>query len=246
MRNWQLIGVVTGLLVASSAFALDNNETANNKFHWLVALNIGVSIAQPGKTQMLAAYNGNNNYANTTSTQSSLLGGALVGLDIPLSPRFNYQVGLAYHYVSPYTLKGQIQQYGEAQFTGFDYQYQVQSQQLFLESKLLLNATRHVHPYVSLGLGSAMNKATAFSTTELDPTAVNPGIFTDKTTTSFAYTLGLGVDFDVAKHVRIGGGYQFANFGKAYLGAAPDFVSNKGLSASLLNHQLLVTATYIF
>ena len=149
MRNWQLIGVMAGLLVASSAFALESEAlnpkptplieaTSKGKIHWVVALNLGGAIAQPGKTQTLAAYGGSNNYANTTSLQTSLLGGAFVGLDIPLSPLFNYQVGLAYNTVSPYTLKGQIQQYGEAQFTGFDYQYQVQSQQLFFRIKIII------------------------------------------------------------------------------------------------------------
>jgi opacity protein-like surface antigen len=244
---------MAGMLVASSGFAAEttlSNPTVlnlNTKIHWVAALNLGASIAQPGKTQTVAAYAGNNNYVDSGSTLTSLLVGGFVGLDIPLSPRFNYQVGLAYNYVSPYTLKGQIQQFSESQFTGFDYQYQVQSQQLFLESKLLLNATRHVHPYVSLGLGSAFNKSYDFSWTPLDSRAAgDPGTFADHSSTQFAYNLGLGVDFDVAKNVRVGAGYRFANFGKAYLGSAPDFISNKGLSTSLVNHQLLVTATYLF
>ena len=261
MKNWQALSAMTiALVTATAAYALPSNNlnpsstplieaSTTGKVHWVTTLNIGAALAQPGKNQTLQATSSANNYINDGKLQTNLATGAFVGLDFPLSPMFNYQLGLAYNYILPYALKGEIQQLSEAQFTGFNYDYKIQSQQLFLESKLVFNAVHHLHPYFSFGVGSALNKAYDFSVTALDdrvPVDPGPGIFTDHSMTQFAYTVGLGMDVDVTKHVRIGGGYRFANLGKADLGAAPDFSSNKGLSTSLLTHEILINATYIF
>ncbi|MSP53521.1 MAG: hypothetical protein EXR81_04640 [Gammaproteobacteria bacterium] len=255
MKNWKLLSAMTLIVLTStSAYAVDSSSNAttilvlapNTKLHWVMALNASGAIAQPGKTQTLQATGDANNYVNDGKLQTNLSAGAFVGLDLLLSQILNYQLGFAYNTILPYALNGEIQQLGQAQFTGFNYDYKIQSQQLFLQSKLVFNAAHHLHPYVSFGLGSALNKAYDFSTTALDPRATNPGTFSDHSTMQFAYAVGLGMDVDVAKHVRIGGGYRFANLGKADLGAASDFSSNKGLSTSLLTHELVVTATYIF
>jgi opacity protein-like surface antigen len=259
MRSSKLISAVTVTLLSSTmAYASSNNGLNHSptpmiegssigKIHWVAALNIGAALAQPGKNQTIQTQTTtSNSYVNDGKLQTNLLAGAFVGIDFPLSPRFNYQLGLSYNYILPYSLNGQVKQLNQSQFTSFDYNYKVQSQQLYLESKLVLNATHHLHPYVSLGLGSAINNVYDFTPTDRDPTAVYPGIFANHSMAQFAYAVGLGADVDLAKHVRIGGGYRFANLGKAELGAASNFSYNKGLSTSLLTHELLINVIYIF
>lgn len=261
MRTYKLLGVISVSLLTSSVYAVDANATFTDpsttpvtvtatsiaKTRWIAGVNLGGAIAQPGKSETLVTQPGkSNNYVNNTSLQTKLLAGAFVGLDFPVSPKLNYQLTLAYNQILPYSVNGQLEQFSDKSFTNFNYDYKIQSQQLFLDSKLVLNATHRIHPYALIGLGTAFNKASAFTATSIDGTDVNPGIFADHSTTNFAYTLGLGVDVDVSKHVRVGGGYRFANLGKTNLGAAPDFVTKQGLSTNLMTHEILATVSYIF
>lgn len=260
MRIHQILTILAASLLVSNVYAIDNsalNEstiapatsttTLSAKTRWIFGVNFGGAIAQVGKSETIMTQPGaSNNYVNNTLLQTKLFAGAFAGLDFSLLPKLNYQLTLAYNQITPYSVNGQLEQFSDKSFTNFNYDYKIQSQQLFLNSKLVLNATRHVHPYAMIGLGTAFNKASAFTPTSIDDTGVNPGIFADHSVTNFAYTLGLGVDIDVSKQVRVGGGYRFANLGKTNLGVAPSFVSTQGLSTNLLTHELLATITYIF
>ena len=83
------------------------------------------------------------------------------------------------------------------------------------------------HPYGAVGLGAAFNKFSNFvaTTTQTGPVNVAP-MYSDTSTTSFSYTVGLGVETDLYKHLRLGLGYRFSSFGKADFGYGTVTVNN--------------------
>ncbi len=70
--------------------------------------------------------------------------------------------------------------------------------------------------------------------------------FVPQTTTSFTYTLDAGVQITLSNHWQVGGGYQFADWGKSQLGRA---VGQTEMNRLTLNHLytngLLLNLTYL-
>ena len=108
--------------------------------------------------------------------------------------------------------------------TLYQYNYNIQSQQVLAVAKLFATAnlsalpSHPFYPYVSVGLGAAFNDASQFNTSTEETGSVNlTPTFKSRSTTDFSYTLGLGVDTNVNQHVRVGVGYRFSDFGNASL-----------------------------
>jgi opacity protein-like surface antigen len=69
-----------------------------------------------------------------------------------------------------------------------------------------------------VGAGEAINSANQYTEIPVASASVPmlPG-FGDKTTHSFAYLAGVGIEMDVTNHIRLGGVYRYVNLGRAQL-----------------------------
>lgn len=155
------------------------------------------------------------NYTDHTPTQSQTVYGFFGGYELAIDPRLSMQVGLAYYQSGAFDAKGLVSQ-GTSPATAvvFPYNYYVSSQRWLIESKLLYNK-RRLHPYVMAGIGAAVNEAANF---QVGSGATASYQFGNNTMRSITYSLGIGLDVDVAANVRLGIGYRFSDYGSYQLG----------------------------
>lgn len=159
------------------------------------------------------------------------------------------QTGFAYKQNLPFKAKGTVIQGADAESAdSYRYQYKILSRQLLLQSKWFYTFKSRFHPYFVAGLGIAFNKAYAYQTNV--PTFLTPTrTYADNTVKSVAYVVGVGLDGDLTKNLRLGIGYRYANLGKVKLGAATiDSTSVSGTlkQSTLHTNELIGELTWIF
>ncbi len=137
---------------------------------------------------------------------------------------WSMQMGLAYNQPGEINEKGILTQGADILSQNqFDYGYHITIKQLLAETKFLYNFSGphmlRCHPYILAGLGVAFNDAENFYTNVPKDLAFTRE-YQNQSQTSFSYAFGTGIDIDVAKHMRLGFGYRFTDFGRVNLGAA--------------------------
>ena len=189
------------------------------------------------------------NYSASNTNQSSALFNGFVGIEWEIAPRWLLQTGIDYKQVSPFYPKGTVTQgVDQPSSDQYNYQYNLSIKQLLLEGKLLYSIKEKFHPYFLLGLGGSWNSASNFGTNvPLFLTFTRQ--YQNNTAESFSYNLGIGFDVDLTKHLRLGAGYRFTDYGKVQLGnASINSISTPGSLSQ--NHfyanELLTQLTIIF
>lgn len=179
----------------------------------------GLWTTHAGKSQVFPIIDSSRySYAIDNGNQSKGIFGAFGGVEFALNPMWALQLGVSYYQAGKFHPSGILTQGVDPQSSDqFAYGYNIQSRQVLAESKLLMNYRERFHPYISLGLGGAFNKASNYHVTYPRFLTFTPK-FEDASKTSFSYNLGAGLDFDVTSHIRVGVGYRFADLGKVSLG----------------------------
>ena len=268
--NLKYIARTIGLLVLSSC------STVEATTHWqpLVTLTAGAAFNNDtGNSQYFPSPNpvqdAYYNYAANNSQESVLLVGGFIGAERKLARNWNIQLGLGYYQPGIYHAKGTLTQGPAIIGSGapdidassqYPYRYNIKTQQLLVESKLLFTTHNIFHPYITAGIGAGFNNVYGFSAdiTPVDTTLTNH--FNSANTTSFSYRVGFGIDVDLTKQVRLGLGYRFADFGSTKSGTSvidsgginndgtvnPAVTSNNRLTQShLYTNDVVAQLTYL-
>lgn len=163
-------------------------------------------------------------YVADHSTQGKFIYGASLGIEFLLNPKWFLQTNVSYYQPMKFHAHGIVTQGVDAlSVDSFSYTYDIQVRQVLFESKLLYNwlyRSMSFYPYVSGGIGVGLNSARNYNVNIVPPFTTFSNQFTNERNTSFSYKVGLGVDYEVANHVRVGVGYRFADFGRVRLGNA--------------------------
>lgn len=195
-------------LIAFSAGAAFSDKIGRSQF---------IPIRDPIEDQFFS-------YAADHSTQSKFIYGASLGIEFLLNPKWFLQTNVSYYQPMKFHAHGIVTQGADAlSADSFSYTYDIQVRQVLFESKLLYNwlyRSMSFYPYVSAGIGVGLNSARNYNVNIVPPFTTFSNQFTNETNTSFSYKVGLGVDYEVANHVRVGVGYRFADFGRVKLGNA--------------------------
>jgi len=144
--------------------------------------------------------------------------------------------------------EGDVWQFAVPLFDTLAYSYNIHHSRVVFASKLLTTLPRYqtIHPYFSWELGTAYNNASNYQETPLIPLAVPMMPFTNDRQSSFAWGLGVGVDYSLNQHVRAGIGYQFADLGSVALGITPAESTTQTLDLShLYSNQLRFQFTFL-
>jgi opacity protein-like surface antigen len=158
-----------------------------------------------------------------------------------------WQWGVSYFQSSSFEEDGNVNQFANPAFNNFTYQYQIKSRRVSLEGKLSALFLQIWRPYLSASAGEALNYAYAYTETPLSSAAVpmSPS-FAGHTTKSFTYSAGIGIDVEVAEHLRVGAGYRYLNLGNASLGVTPLQADNHTMGNSHIHaNEFLAQLTYI-
>lgn len=198
--------------------------------------NQNISLIEPFQN----SYIGNNRKVD-------FVGGFFLGVEQSLCHNMLGQLGVSYYQNAVYQAQGLVYQFADPDMANLNYQYNIRSQRVMLESKLLATVQGKYHPFINIGIGEAINTASQYE--EIPVTSADvpmtPG-FNDKTTNAFAYLVGVGVEVDITDHMRLGGMYRYVNLGRAQLSTAPMQESNVVLKNNpFYVNEFLLQLTYL-
>jgi opacity protein-like surface antigen len=255
MKNNIMLGLgLSGLMVSAMA-AADGMlpQAMNNVWHPVIGLGGGVAIPQTlGKYTNFPIVDPLSDlyytYTPNSGTPAKGLFEAFLGAERQIASYFILQSGLAYTYTGATLVKGTLLQGTDAQSDDlFNYQYKVQTQELLAQAKFMVPYQNKWYPYVLGGIGAAFNQASQFQTT-VPLTLSSTRTYANHSSSTFAYRVGLGLDADVTKQVRLGLAYRFTGMGVVGLGAASmgNAPMSGTLSQSNLNfNEVLAQITYV-
>jgi len=173
-------------------------------------------------------------------------GDIFVGMQQVLNAELLGQIGLDFAVTGAANYSGQVWDDASQEFNNYSYQYKLQNARFTVKGKLLLDEFSWGLPWVSASVGAGFNRAYDYSNTPLIFEAVPNSNFSNKTTTSLAYTVGAGVQRSLNPFWQVGIGYEFANWGKSSLGAAATQTENQGISLShLYTNAIMFNITYV-
>ena len=238
-----------------SAATTMNNALSSNTHFWTPVLTLTAGSAFNIDTQASRDFPAQNgvlsfyHYDGEHTNQTIALFGGFIGIEWFIHSPWSMQTGLSYYQPSQaFHAKGRVTQgVDETSQNQYTYQFSVENHQLLFENKWLYSRSKY-HPYFSAGVGSAWNTMQDYHV-NIQPvfTSFSPQ-FSNKTTASFSYALGFGMDVDVLKQIRLGIGYRFADLGQTSSGqgvidtvASSDVLSQSHIYTQEVNVQI----TYI-
>ncbi len=218
------LAIQTTDLQATEPVSKQRPSTLFAKRWWfspVLTVSSGAEFAKVGSSQTLSM-NGDfttYQYASSGSSSNQAFWGGFLGTEISLQQQRFLQLGISFYAPNSFSSGTGILTQGvdPASSDQFTYHYKVKNRLFLAEAKLLGKVKEHLHPYVSLGLGAAFNQAYAYTTNVPFSLTFTPE-FTNHSTTSFAYSVGVGIDVDIHQNWRLGAGYRFVGLGQANLG----------------------------
>ena len=212
----------------------------------IATLSLGPLWESAGNTQTFYLEpNIEKTYAANHSSHALVDGEIFLGIQKSLREKLDGQIGLAVATTGNASLSGNIWDDATSQFNNYTYKYQVKHTHVAIKGKLLADRGYVVIPWVSGSLGVGFNQSHDFSNTPIISEAIVMPNFASNTTTTFTYTLGVGVERHLNQHWQVGMGYEFADWGKSQLSRASGQTLNNGLSLShLYTNGLLFNLTY--
>lgn len=210
----------------------------------------GFATVNGGTTQTLTMDGDFTTYqyfAKRTGGEAILLGGT-IGAGVELNSKWDLQLGVSLYRGENFSSTGILVQGVDSQSADrFNYSYHLKSSQLLLEGKLLRVFNKIYWPYLSLGLGATVNKASDYQTNVPRFLTFTP-YFADHKVTRFAYSLGTGIDVAVHEKIRLGIGYRYVDLDKASLGNG--LIDITPITKTLIHsnihmHQALLQISYV-
>ena len=199
----------------------------------LMTFSLGPDVIQHGRAQTLSLYPPfENDYTNKKNAATVIDGGVFIGLERGISDKIRIQYGIAGYTDADLKPQGEVWLFGSPLFDTLAYQYHVRHRRIVTEGKFLFDThySETLLPYFSWSLGAAFNKASGYKETPLVAGAVPTQPFNNNTQTAFTWGVGVGIEAVVSKNLRIGAGYQFADYGSVSLGPTPDAMTSQTLS----------------
>jgi len=237
-------GQLLGILLFSSVYA-SNVQTINSKTQYVASFNLGPGWYNVGNTQSVLLQPGFTNiYVDNNHTQALITGELFFGIARQLHQHVWGQFGVAGALTSPAHLSGVVWEAGEPHLNNFTYTYDVDHAQISLKGKLLTLVSWY--PYISASLGAGFNAAKNYTSTPLLFEILPMSPFMDNDSTSFAYTIGVGIQKALSVHWQLGIGYEFSDWGRSKLGP---IAGNTTTNTLQLNHlyvnQLMFNITFL-
>jgi len=234
MKNY-LCWLLCSSVIFNSTYA---GTTSTNKHAWkpFVAVSGGsASVTQMGSAQSFPIVDPTSDeyfvYTPESGSQTKGLFEVFLGGEFNVLSGWLVQGGAAYAQAGRYNTHGILTQGVDTQSADqYTYQFNTVVHQVLAQVKVMKHGNHKFYPYVLLGLGASFQDTSSFSTSV--PSFLSfTRAYADNTIGSFSYQVGVGIDFDLAKHVRLGVGYRFADFGETSLGSAS--INNTPVSGRL-------------
>lgn len=215
---------------------------------WVVGVSGGPVWQNPTDTQTFYLQPSIKNTYTSDSQNNLLAAGELfLGIQSQLKYHLSGQLGVSVAATNFAKMSGQVWQDADPEFNNFVYQWQTQNTRVSLTGKLIKdNAFYDLSPYVKASLGAGFNRASEYQSSPIIFQALPEPNFNPHTTTSFAYSVGVGIQHALNAHAQLGVGYEFADWGKTSLARASGQTMGSGLSINhFYTNGLMFALTYL-
>ncbi|MBN9227964.1 MULTISPECIES: outer membrane protein [Legionella] len=213
----------------------------------VITLSLGPAWTDTGETNTFFLQSDvEKTYTANENTSTLFDGEIFYGLQHALNATFTGQLGLAAAVTSNAKLKGDVWEDADPDFDNFFYTYKINHTHIAAKGKLIGHFNAPVNPYISGSLGVGFNRAHNFTITPKIVEEIPAPGFTSHTHTAFTYTVGAGIQKEFYSRWQVGIGYEFADWGKSYLGRAPGQTLNNGPGMNhLYTNQLQFSLSYL-
>ncbi len=173
---------------------------------------------------------------------------AFLGAEQSFYHHWLIQYGVAYAQAGYFNPQGNFIQGADiASQNEYSYQFRLMTRQLLAQAKLIYPYQNIFLPYFLAGIGSSINTASDYSTTD-PPFLTFTRMYENHQPTSFAFRVGAGADLWLLDDWRVGIAYRFANLGSFSLGNTS--INNITVSGTLAQskvyaNEFLVQLSYI-
>ncbi len=185
-------------------------------------------------------------YTEASHTKSFFSGGIFAGLQREVRQGWLGQLGLEYATTTKVSHSGDVWEDADPTFNNYTYGYDITHSRVSIKGLLIANQSAwFARPYASASIGLGFNNSRNFQTqSKLYQEPIEPG-FSNHSNTSFAYTLGVGVQSKVVNNCSVGLGYEFSDWGSTHLGSAQGQTINQGIAYShLYNNAVMFNFSY--
>lgn len=216
----------------------------------IITLSGGPAWADPGQNQYLypnpTLVPLDIDYFNYNSKTGVLATGEIFfGLQHIIPPGFLIgELGLGIAGATDALATGVIDINGVPEVNTFS--YKVDHARVELKGKLIGTWYKQVQPYISGSLGAGFNSSHAYVPTTINMALFPPDFFTASSSIAFSYTLGAGIQTMLTPHWQVGVGYEFADWGKSYLGPDPGSLLNGPGLTHMYTNEVLFSLSYLF
>jgi opacity protein-like surface antigen len=160
----------------------------------------------------------------------------------------NNSVGLEYSYGLPTSIKGNVEQFSLPQFINYNYRYRMYRNTLLIVGKTDIASWHHFMPYVETGLGASWNTSGNYNE-QAEPGVtprVNPGFSDSASNSTFAYAVGVGLDYAIKNNLWLSVGYRYSGFGNINTGAGTNTFSGNNLNNTIYSNSVFARIRYAF
>ena len=252
------IGItLLSLFFSMSAYSIDTIFDENLPLVWssIITISGGPAWAGPGQNQYLYPrvppfLNPNlpplivENFIYDSPTGILATGEIFFGLQRVVYPGVLAELGIGLAGATDAKATGVVDINGNVAVNAFD--YKVDHGRAEIKGRLIGINFHPVQPYISGSFGAGFNNSHAYVPTTVNPILFPPFWFASNTNIAFSYTLGAGVQTRLTPNWQVGIGYEFADWGKNFLGPDPIIQLNGPGLTHLYTHELLMSLSYLF
>ncbi len=215
--------------------------------HRFVSFSIAPAWSNNGQTQTLTLQPDiQKKYVASYRSNVFPYGEIFLGLQKQMTKELFIQLGIEGGAGGSARFRGDIWEDADPNFINYTYSYNVNEGRILAKMKLLADIHFYdTRPFGSVGLGIGFNHAYHFNTQATIPEEVPAPSFNSKLTTTFAYTLGAGLEEALNDHWHAAISYEFANWGSSELAAANGQTIGQGLTVNnIYINSVFLTLTY--
>lgn len=235
MKYVVVLPLIMTILSSAQSTAGTKGAMTTEDWRWVGTFTVGPDFINSGETQTLSLLPPfQNTYTKGSASQAIADVGGFIGIEQKFNKKLSAQLGISGYVDAQITPKGTIWQFTRPEFEDLSYAYHIHHRRVMATSKLLTTISQYPRllPYISGEIGAAFNHTGGYQEMPLEAGVLPMLPFTDHNQTSFAWSVGVGFDYNLGAHARVGIGYQFSDLGSVSLGPTPASLTTQTLSLS--------------
>jgi len=242
------LSLFVSFTVFSAQFIIKNQS--NFFKHRIFTVSGGPGFINPGNTQdIYLSPDYDNGYIHQSNKHPIGFGEIYFSLQRDIHPKIANQFGIAFSGAWMAKVNGQVWQYNDPLFYNYVYSYNVSSLRLALRDKMIFDngfASQSIRPYITGSVGIAWNNSYSFIQSPLLTDIPVTPAFANRSQNAFTYSAGAGLQTQAWNHLVFAVGYEFFDWGRSSLAAAPGQTLNSAPSMThLCMNTLLFSISYI-